>query len=76
MILAGVRRTSGSAVDIGSVSSEFRGLLGRFLNIGEYCFDKILSYAQLSHYFKQLTLSSTLKQKAFDYVKKQVQDVE
>lgn len=77
MILAGVRRNSGLVLDTQSFAlSEIRGLLERFLNFGEYCFDKLVSFLLLSLYFKQISLGSSLRQKAYDYVKKQIAEVE
>lgn len=68
-----MRRNSGHVLDTSSFAlSEVRGFLYRLLNVGEYCFDRILVYVLLSRYFKQVSLAMELRQRAYDYVRKQV----
>lgn len=77
VLLAGIRRNSGLILDTSTLATgEIRSLLDRYLNVGEYFYDKLLSYLQLSRYFKVISFGDNLRRRAYDYVKKQVAEMD
>ncbi|CUM63977.1 uncharacterized protein PRCAT00001565001 [Priceomyces carsonii] len=62
IILAGVHRNTGLAFDTSSFSSiDIRRWFGKYLAMGEKCYDSVVSILKASGYFKQRNL-------LYDYV--------
>lgn len=57
VVLAGVHRNTGLVFDTSRLSSvDFRTWFGKYLAVGEFCYDRLVSLLRISGYFKQRSL--------------------